>query len=84
MAGCAHAAGVIPTAPDSSGSRAVMLTMPLRWQPGEMLRALDVFPRERESQRGWIHSNAAFFFLSGDYDVCYGDFSVVTSMVVTL
>lgn len=53
---------MIPTAPDSSGSRAVMLTMPLRWQPGEMLRALDVFPRERESQRGWIHSNAAFFF----------------------
>lgn len=52
---------MIPTAPDSRGSHAVMLTMPLRWQPGEMLRALDVFPRERESQRGWIHSNAAFF-----------------------
>lgn len=61
-AGCAHAAGVIPTAPDSRGSRAVMLTMPLRWQPGEMLRALDVFPRG-ERKPTWLDTFKRCFFL---------------------
>lgn len=38
--------------------------------------------REKANVSG-IHSNSAFI-LSGDFDVCCGDFSVVTSMVVTL
>lgn len=74
---------MIPTAPDSRGSHAVMLTMPLRWQPGEMLRALDVFPRG-ERKPMWLDTFKRCFFWSGDFDVCCGDFSVVTSMVVTL
>lgn len=37
--------------------------------------------REKANVAGYIQT---LLFLSGDFDVCYGDFSVVTSMVVTL